>query len=153
MKPKVLFLCTGNSARSQMAEGYLRYVAGDRFEPISAGIEPKGLNPLAVEAMREIGIDISSHTSKNVVGLLGQHVPYVVTVCDNANERCPIFPGTWKCLHWSFEDPAAAVGSHDEQLMVFRRVRDEIVARIDERFVKGEMGQVCLAPGRTPDND
>lgn len=138
MKPKVLFLCTGNSARSQMAEGYLRHVAGDRFEPISAGIQPKGLNPLAVEAMREVGIDISGHTSKNVVNLLGQHVPFVVTVCDNAKERCPIFPGTWEFLHWSFEDPAEAVGSHDERLVVFRRVRDEIIQRIEERFLKGD---------------
>jgi arsenate reductase (thioredoxin) len=123
MKPKVLFLCTGNSARSQMAEGYLRHAAGDRFEAASAGIEPKGLNPLAIEAMREIGIDISRQTSKDVVSLLGQHVPYVVTVCDNAKERCPIFPGTWKFLHWSFEDPAAAEGTPAERLMVFRRVR------------------------------
>ena len=141
MKPKVLFLCTGNSARSQIAEGYLRHVAGDRFEPLSAGIEPKGLNPLAVQAMHEIGIDISSHTSKDVVSLLGQHVPYVVTVCDNARERCPIFPGTWEFLHWSFEDPAAAVGSDEERLAVFRRVRDELIAHIDERFVKGDTGR------------
>src|SRR6266576_614794 len=89
-KPKVLFLCTGNSARSQMAEGYLRHVAGDEFEPLSAGVEPKELNPLAVEAMREIGIDISQQKSKDVIGFLGQYIPYVVTVCDNAKQRCPI---------------------------------------------------------------
>jgi arsenate reductase len=141
MKPKVLFLCTGNSARSQIAEGYLRHVAGERFEALSAGIDPKGLNPLAVEAMREVGIDISSQESKDVVTLLGQHVPYVVTVCDNAKERCPIFPGTWEFLHWSFEDPAEAVGSHEERLAVFRRVRDEIVMHIDERFVKGDLSR------------
>jgi arsenate reductase len=135
--PKVLFLCTGNSARSQMAEGYLRRVAGDRFEAMSAGIEPKTLNPLAVEAMQEIGIDISHQQSKDVVALLGQHVPYVVTVCDNAKERCPIFPGTWKFLHWSFEDPAGATGTHEEKLQVFRRVRDQIIAQIDEQFVEG----------------
>jgi arsenate reductase len=135
--PKVLFLCTGNSARSQMAEGYLRYVAGDKFEAISAGIEPKTLNPLAVEAMQEMGIDISRQKSKDVVTLLGQHVPYVVTVCDNAKERCPIFPGTWKFLHWSFEDPAEAIGTHGEKLEVFRRVRDQIIAHIDELFVEG----------------
>ena len=134
-KPKVLFLCTGNSARSQMAEGYLRHVAGDRFEPLSAGIEPKGLNPLAIEAMKEIGIDISTQTSKDVVKLLGQHIPYVVTVCDNARERCPIFPRTYKFLHWSFDDPAAATGSHEERLSIFRRVRDEITRRIDEELV------------------
>jgi arsenate reductase len=137
MRPKVMFLCTGNSARSQMAEGYLRNIAGDRFEPISAGMEPKAINPLAVEAMREIGIDISNQTSKDVASLLGQHIPYVVTVCDKAKERCPIFPGTWEFLEWSFEDPAEAVGTHDERLSVFRRVRDEIIARIDERFVRG----------------
>ena len=92
-KPKVLFLCTGNSARSQMAEGYLRHILGDRFEAMSAGIEPKELNPLAVEVMGAIGIDISQQISKNVVTLLGLHVPYVITVCDDAKERCPIFPG------------------------------------------------------------
>jgi arsenate reductase len=135
--PKVLFLCTGNSARSQMAEGYLRHIASDRFEPISAGLEPKTLNPLAVEAMEEIGIDISRQKSKDVVTLLGQHVPYVVTVCDNAKERCPIFPGTWKFLHWSFEDPAEATGAHEEKLEVFRRVRDQIIAQIDKQFVEG----------------
>ena len=139
MRPRVLFLCTGNSARSQMAEGYLRHAAGGRFEAMSAGIEPKGLNPLAVEAMRDIGIDISRQTSKDVVSLLGQHVPYVVTVCDNAKERCPIFPGTWKFLHWSFEDPAAVEGSHAERLEVFRRVRDQIIANIEREFVQGDI--------------
>jgi arsenate reductase len=132
--PKVLFLCTGNSARSQMAEGYLRHVAGDRFEAMSAGIEPKGLNPLAVEAMQEIGIDISRQKSKDVVTLLGQAVPYVVTVCDNARERCPIFPKVYKFLHWSFDDPASAQGSGEEKLAVFRRVRDEISKKIDDEF-------------------
>ncbi len=141
MKPKVLFLCTGNSARSQMAEGYLRHAAGDRFEAVSAGIEPKGLNPLAIEAMREIGIDISRQSSKDVVTLLGQHVPYVVTVCDNAKERCPIFPGTWKFIHWRLDDPAAAQGAHAERLAVFRRVRDEIIAHIDREFVQGGIAQ------------
>jgi arsenate reductase len=139
MKPKVLFLCTGNSARSQMAEGYLRHAAGDRFEAMSAGIEPKGLNPLAVEAMREIGIDISQQTSKDAVSLLGQHVPYVVTVCDNAKERCPIFPGAWKFLHWSLEDPAAVEGTPEERLAVFRRIRDQIIALIDREFVEGDI--------------
>jgi arsenate reductase len=139
--PKVLFLCTGNSARSQMAEGYLRHVAGDRFEAMSGGIEPKGLNPLAVAAMREIGIDISHHKSKDVVSFLGQYIPYVITVCDNARERCPIFPGTWKFLHWSFDDPAAATGTHEEKLQVFRRVRDEIIERVESEIVKGGADQ------------
>ncbi len=136
MEPKVLFLCTGNSARSQMAEGYLRHVANDRFEAMSAGIDPKGLNPLAVEAMAEIGIDISRQKSKDVVTLLGQHIPYVITVCDNARERCPIFPRTYKFLHWSFDDPAAATGTREEKLAVFRRVRDEIIRQIDQELLK-----------------
>ena len=140
-KPKVLFLCTGNSARSQMAEGYLRHVAGDYYEPLSAGIEPKGLNPLAIEAMNEIGIDISHQQSKDVVSFLGQYIPYIVTVCDNARERCPIFPRTYKFLHWGFDDPADAVGSHDEKLAVFRRVRDEIASRIDKELVSTQIAQ------------
>jgi len=140
-KPKVLFLCTGNSARSQMAEGYLRHVAGDEFEPLSAGIEPKGLNPLAVEAMNEIGIDISNQNSKDVVSFLGQYIPYIVTVCDNAKERCPIFPRSFKFLHWSFDDPAAAQGSREEKLAVFRRVRDEIAHRIDKELVPSQVTQ------------
>jgi arsenate reductase (thioredoxin) len=135
MKPKVLFLCTGNSARSQMAEGYLRHVAADQFTAMSAGIEPQGLNPLAVEVMREVGIDISGQTSKDVVSLLGQYVPYVITVCDNARERCPIFPGTWKFLHWSFDDPAAALGTQEERIAVFRRVRDEIIRHIEQELL------------------
>jgi arsenate reductase len=136
--PKVLFLCMGNSARSQMAEGYLRQAAGDRFEAMSAGLEPKGLNPLAVEAMREIGIDISLQQSKDVVSLLGQQIPYVITVCDNARERCPIFPRTYKFIHWSFEDPAAAEGTHGQKLALFRRVRDEIIQHIDRELVTAQ---------------
>ena len=132
---KVLFLCTGNSARSQMAEGYLRHVAGDEFEAMSAGVEPKGLNPLAVEAMKEIGIDISHQTAKDVREFLGQAIPYVITVCDNAQARCPIFPRTYKFLHWSLQDPVEATGSHDEKLAVFRRVRDEVAQRIQQELV------------------
>lgn len=145
MKPKVLFLCTGNSARSQMAEGYLRHVAGNRYEVLSGGISPKGLNPLAVEAMNEIGIDISRQRSKDVVEYLGTAIQYVVTVCDNAKERCPIFPGTYKFLHWSLQDPAAATGTHDEKLAVFRQVRDEVAARIEQTFVKSEVPVTGLA--------
>ena len=135
-KPRVLFLCTGNSARSQMAEGYLRHVAGDRFEVLSAGIEPKGLNPFAVEAMRELGIDISQQNSKDVQSFLGQTISYVLTVCDNAKQRCPIFPHTYKCLHWDIEDPAEATGSHEARLAVFRQTRDEIKQRIEQEFLK-----------------
>jgi arsenate reductase len=131
-KSKVLILCTGNSARSQMAEGLLRTDAGDRFEVQSAGVEPSRVRPEAIEAMREIGIDISGHRSKSVEEFLGQGFDYVITVCDNANERCPIFPGTTQRIHWSFEDPAAADGDETERLSVFRRVRDEIRERLRE---------------------
>lgn len=134
MKAKVLFLCTGNSARSQMAEGYLRHVAGDRYEVLSGGLSPRGLNPLAVEAMKEIGIDISRQRSKDVREYLGTAVQYVVTVCDNAREHCPIFPGTFKFLHWTLEDPAAVTGTQEEKLAVFRRVRDQIAGHVDREF-------------------
>lgn len=136
MKTKVLFLCTGNSARSQMAEGLLRHYAGDQYEVFSAGTNPAGLNPLAVQAMREIGIDISQQRSKNVAGFLGMTIPYVITVCDRAKESCPIFPGTFKFLHWSFDDPAEAQGTVEEKLVVFRRVRDEIAGQIKQQLMK-----------------
>jgi arsenate reductase (thioredoxin) len=135
MRTKVLFLCTGNSARSQMAEGLLRHFAGEQFEVFSAGTKPAGLNPLAVKAMREIGIDISDHRSKNVSEFLGASIPYVVTVCDRAKESCPIFPGAFKFLNWSFDDPAEARGTDEERLAVFRRVRDEIAAKIQNQFL------------------
>jgi arsenate reductase len=105
IRPRVLFLCTGNSARSQMAEGFLRHLAADRFEVESAGTEPSQVNPLAVAAMREIGIDISGHRSKGVDGFLAQPFAYVITVCDAAGERCPIFPGGAQRIHWSLPDP------------------------------------------------
>jgi arsenate reductase (thioredoxin) len=130
LKPKVLFLCTGNSARSQMAEGFLRNMAGDYFEALSAGIEPKGLNPLAVEVMREIGIDISHHRSKDVREFLGSPIPYIITVCGNAKEHCPIFPGTFTYMHWGIEDPAAVQGTEEEKLSMFRQIRDQIGSRV-----------------------
>src|SRR5207245_7706503 len=130
IKPKVLCLCTGNSARSQMAEGYLRHVAGDRYEVLSGGIEPKGLNPLAVEAMREIGIDISHQRSKDVRQTLGIPIQYVVTVCDNAKEHCPVFPVTYKCMRWSLEAPAAVAASNAERLSALRRISREIGQKI-----------------------
>jgi len=129
-KPKVMFLCTGNSARSQMAEGWLRHLAGDRFEVVSAGTEPSTVNPFAVKVMRERDIDISGHTSKPVGKFLGESVAYLITVCDSAREQCPIFPGTLQRMHWPLEDPAAATGREAERLMVFRRIRDEIETRI-----------------------
>lgn len=134
MKPKVLFLCTGNSARSQMAEGFLRHLAGQKYEALSAGIEPKGLHPLAVQAMREAGIDISGQHSKDARELLGTPIQFVVTVCSSAKEKCPVFPGTVKFLHWDLDDPAAAAGAPEEKLAVFRRVRDEILAHIEREF-------------------
>jgi arsenate reductase len=134
-KPRVLFLCTGNSARSQMAEGLLRSLAGDRFEVLSAGTEPKGLHPLAVEAMKEIGVDISGQHSKNVSGLLGQRFHYVITVCDRAKEQCPIFPGAYKFMSWSFDDPAQAQGSAEERLRAFRQARDRIAERIQSELL------------------
>lgn len=127
---RVLFLCTHNSARSQMAEGLLRSRAGDRFEVASAGTEQTRVHPLAVRAMAEIGIDMSSHASKTLDRFLGQKWDYVITVCDRANESCPVFPGAGQRLHWSFEDPSAAGGSEAERLAAFRRIRDEIAGRI-----------------------
>jgi len=125
-KKRVLILCTGNSARSQMAEGLLRQMGGDRFEVASAGVSPTRVRPEAIAVMREIGIDISNHYSKSVEQFSGQEFDYVITVCDNANEQCPVFPGRTQRLHWSFDDPAAAEGDEDARLAVFRRVRDEI---------------------------
>jgi arsenate reductase (thioredoxin) len=129
-RKRVLILCTGNSARSQMAEGLLRHDGGARFEVESAGVEPSHVRPQAVEAMRELGIDISGHRSKSVDEFAGQEFDYVITVCDNANERCPVFPGKTTRIHWSFDDPAAAQGDEAERLAVFRRVRDEIRGRL-----------------------
>jgi arsenate reductase len=126
MKPRVLILCTGNSARSQMAEGLLRHEAGDRFEIVSAGTRPTQVRPEAIAVMREIGIDISGHRSKSVEEFLGQSFDYVLTVCDSAQESCPTFPGKAQRLHQSFEDPAAATGSWEERLLAFRRVRDAL---------------------------
>ncbi len=127
---RVLFLCTGNSARSQMAEGLLRAFGGGDFEIYSAGTDPKGLHPLAIEAMREIDIDISGHESKSLERFLGQHFDYIITVCDRARDRCPTFPGDNRRIHWGFEDPAAVTGTRSEQLTVFRRVRNEISERL-----------------------
>jgi arsenate reductase len=125
-KKRVLILCTGNSARSQMAEGLLRHDAGDRFEVESAGTKPSRVRPEAIAAMRELDIDISGHRSKSVDEFSGQQFDYVITVCDNAKESCPVFFGTAKRLHHSFDDPAALDGSRDERLALFRRVRGEL---------------------------
>jgi arsenate reductase len=138
---RVLFLCTHNSARSQMAEGFLRHLAGDRFEAASAGTQARGVNPLAVRAMAEAGVDLCGHTSKTVDCVLGMPWDYVVTVCDQASETCPVFPAATFRAHWSFDDPSGARGSEDERLAVFRRVRDEIRARIE--------AWLAAPPGRT----
>jgi len=129
-RPRVLFLCTHNSARSQMAEGFLHSMAGDRFEAGSAGTEKTTVNPLAIRAMAERGIDISGHASKRYEEVVPPAWDYVITVCDDANERCPIVSGSVKRLHWSFEDPSKATGDPERRLAVFRRVRDQIEERL-----------------------
>lgn len=130
-RKRVLILCTGNSARSQMAEGILRQIAGNDFEVASAGVAPSHVRPEAIKVMGELRIDISDHRSKSVDEFLGQEFDFVITVCDNANEQCPVFPGKTKRIHWSFEDPAAALGDEPARLTVFRRVRDEIKIRLE----------------------
>jgi arsenate reductase len=125
-KKRVLVLCTGNSARSQMAEELLRNDAGDRFDVESAGLNPGHVRPEAIAVMKEIGMDISGHRSKHVDEFAGQQFDYVLTVCDNANESCPVLPGQGERLHRSFEDPAARQGTEQQRLATFRRVRDEI---------------------------
>ena len=125
-KKRVLILCTGNSARSQMAEGILRHDGGEAFEVHSAGVRPGIVRPEAIQVMREIGIDISGHRSKSVTEFIGQEFDAVITVCDNAKETCPIYPGDVNRIHCSFEDPAAVQGSEEERLAMFRRIRDEI---------------------------
>jgi len=122
----VLILCTGNSARSQMAEGLLRHDAGDRFEVFSAGTKPSRVRPEAIAVMRELGIDISGQRSKSVDEFAGQSFDYVLTVCDHAKESCPIFPGRCATIHRNFEDPATPEGSAEERHAIFRRIRDEL---------------------------
>lgn len=135
-RKRVLFLCTGNSCRSQMAEGLLRSLGGDRFEVHSAGSKPAGyVHPMAIEAMREVQLDLSGATSKSLTQFDGQSFDYVVTVCDNAKEDCPVFPAVAKMVHWSFDDPASATGNDEQKMRVFRRVRDEIRHRV-RRFVE-----------------
>jgi arsenate reductase len=130
-KPRVLFLCTGNSARSQMAEAFLRRFAGRSFDVYSAGLEPKGLNPLTIKVMEEIGIDMHSHSSKPLSEYLGKmEFGYLITVCGHADANCPFFPGAGKRLHWDLEDPDAAQGTEEDRLNNFRKTRDEIKERV-----------------------
>lgn len=135
-KRRVLFLCTHNSARSQMAEGLLRHLAGDRFEAYSAGTEATRVRPLAIRAMSDLGVDISGQESKLLDRYLGETFDAVATVCDQANESCPVFPGAKSRLHWSFPDPSRATGSEEEQLAVYRTVRDAIRARIEAELLR-----------------
>ncbi|MEI7848770.1 MAG: arsenate reductase ArsC [Chloroflexota bacterium] len=134
---RILFLCTGNSARSQMAEAFLRKYGGEQFEAYSAGLEPKGLNPLTVQVMQEVGIDISQQKSKGVETYLGKILfQCLITVCDDAEKNCPsTWPGISKREHWSFEDPAAFEGSNEEKLAKFREIRNQIEARIKNWIV------------------
>ena len=127
---RVLILCTGNSARSQMAEGLLRHSGGEAFEVVSAGIDPSFVRPEAIAAMREIGIDISSHRSKSIDEFTGQPFAYVITVCDNAKQQCPMFPGPARRIHWSIRDPAAIEGDNETRLAAFRVARDELRERL-----------------------
>jgi arsenate reductase (thioredoxin) len=140
-KARVLFVCTHNSARSQMAEGLLRNLAGDRFEAHSAGTEATHVRPLAIRAMEEIGVDISGQESKTLDRYLGEPFDYVITVCDDANEACPFFPGAQSRLHWSLPDPSAAEGTEEERLAVFRSVRDALRDRVQEELLDGRGGE------------
>jgi len=141
MKAKVLFVCIHNSARSQMAETFLNQICGEQFEALSAGLEPGKLNPIVVEAMHEIGIDISQNQTKAVSDMLksGKTFQYVVTVCDETSaERCPIFPGITKRLHWGFPDPSAIQGTHEQKLERTREIRDMIKSQVEKWC-----GEVC----------
>jgi arsenate reductase len=139
-KKKILILCTGNSARSQMGEALLRHLAGDGWEVQSAGTKPAGLNPLAVAAMQEIGIDISAQRSKSVAEFEGKKFDFVVTVCDSAAESCPIFPNAPKRIHWSLPDPAGAQGTREERLAAFRDVRERL-----QQHLKDWLAQLASA--------
>ncbi|NIO04643.1 MAG: arsenate reductase ArsC [Proteobacteria bacterium] len=137
MKPKrnrVLFLCNHNSSRSQMAEGLLRYYGGKWFEVFSAGTSPSRVHPMAVEVMKEKGIDLTGQRSKSIDEFLGQGFDFIVTTCDDARDRCPVFPGQGESLHWVLEDPAGTAGSREKKLEVFRRVRDELERLIHSHF-------------------
>ena len=146
---RVLFVCTGNSARSQIAEALLRRQGGPAFDVASAGTVPKGVNPLTVRILAEVGIDISDARSKSVSEFLGHEFDYVITVCDQARESCPVFPGARESIHWGFDDPAAAEGSEAERLAVFRRVLNEISLRL-KPFAEVALrrhGRTARAPG------
>jgi arsenate reductase len=136
---RILVLCTGNSARSQMGEGLFRKEGGADYEVASAGTAPSRVRPEAVAVMNEIGIDISGHRSKSIDEFTGQHFDYVVTVCDNARDQCPVFPGRAERIHWSLEDPAAVQGSEPERLAAFRRIRDQLHQKVREFFASSRI--------------
>ncbi len=140
-KTRILFMCTGNSARSQMAEAFLRKYGGDRFEPYSAGLEPEGINPYTERVMDEVGVSLSGQYSKHAREYMGKvHFAYLITLCDEAEKACPtVFPGIGQRLHWSFEDPAAFEGSEDEKVEKFREVRDKIEQRIKAWLAEQQM--------------
>jgi arsenate reductase len=140
MKKRVLILCTHNSSRSQMAEGLLRAAAGNDIEVESAGTEATRVHPLAIAAMAERGIDITGHTSKTLDRFLHQPWDDIITVCDSANETCPVFPRAGRRIHWSFEDPSQATGSEEARLAMFRRIRDEIDARLTAWLTRERVG-------------
>ena len=145
MKPTILILCTGNSCRSHLAEGILRLALGDQYNVASAGSKPAGyVHPLGIKAMAEIGIDISAHTSKHMDEFLNQNVETVITVCGNADQACPMFPGQLNRHHWGFDDPAHATGTEEEIMTVFRRVRDEI-KRVFDAYAAGRKDQAKAA--------
>jgi arsenate reductase len=147
MAPLILVLCTGNSCRSHLAEGFLRAAAGNHFEVASAGSKPAGyVHPLAIQVMQEVGIDISQHRSKHLSEFLDRNVETVITVCGNADQACPMFPGQVNRYHWGFDDPAHATGSDEEKLAVFRRVRDEI-RRVFEAYAAGRRDGAAAAHG------
>ena len=135
MKRKVLFLCTGNSCLSQIAEGFLRHLAGDRFEVFSAGVIPTQVNLLSIKTMQEAGVDISGQNSKSVKEFMKKQFDYVITVCDNAKQTCPVFPGKHEKVHWNLEDPAEAQGTDEERLNKFREIRDRIKQKVEEQFM------------------
>ncbi|HAL72646.1 MAG TPA: low molecular weight phosphatase family protein [Verrucomicrobiales bacterium] len=144
-KPTLLILCTGNSCRSHLAEGILRAALNDDYIVASAGSKPAGyVHPLAIKVMAEIGLDISNHTSKHLNEFLNQNVETVITVCGNADQACPMFPGQVNRHHWGFDDPAHATGSEEEQLTVFRRVRDEI-RRVFEAYAQGRLDEAGVS--------
>jgi arsenate reductase len=150
MKPTILILCTGNSCRSHLAEGILRRALGDEYTVASAGSKPAGyVHPLAIKAMAEIGLDISAHHSKHLNEFLNQDIETVITVCGNADQACPMFPGQVNRHHWGFDDPAHATGTEEEQMQVFRRVRDEIRA-VFESYASGRKDQESMAKALPP---